>query len=111
MRRKNTTKTMMKEYMAESLLWLLQRKAFADISISEITDKAGVNRATYYRNFTSKEEIVRFYLRGIMGSFLRNMKRMMRFLWKLICSGYSAIFLPTGCSCSPSTKTGCPICF
>ena len=61
---------MMKEYMAESLFRLLQRKAFADISISEITDKAGVNRATYYRNFTSKEEIVRFYLRGIMGSFL-----------------------------------------
>ena len=61
--------------MAEGLLLLLDSKAFADISIAELTDKAGVNRATYYRNFTSKEEVIRFYLRGIMRSFLESYEK------------------------------------
>lgn len=66
---------MMKKYMAESLFLLLSSKAFANISIAEITDKAGVHRATYYRNFTSKEEIIRFYLRGIMSNFLEKYEK------------------------------------
>ena len=33
-----------------------------NISISEITDLAGVGRSTYYRNFTSKEDIFSFKL-------------------------------------------------
>lgn len=70
MRRKNTTKQMMKEYISESLLLLMEKKKYVDISIAEITDKAGVNRSTYYRNFLSKEEIVKFYFEQIMNQYL-----------------------------------------
>lgn len=70
MRRKNTTKQMMKEYISESLLLLMEKKRYADISIAEITDKAGVNRSTYYRNFLSKEEIIKFCVQQIMDSYL-----------------------------------------
>lgn len=70
MRRKNTTKQMMKEYISESLLLLMEKKKYNEISIAEITDKAGVNRSTYYRNFSSKEEIIKFYFEQIMKNYL-----------------------------------------
>jgi AcrR family transcriptional regulator len=50
-------------YMAESLMTLMGKKPYADISISEITRKAGVNRSTYYRNFNSKDDIITFYFK------------------------------------------------
>lgn len=61
---------MMKEYMSEGLLLLMEKKEYANISISEITDKAGVNRSTYYRNFSTKEEVIKFYFEQIMDSYL-----------------------------------------
>lgn len=70
MKRKNTTTQMMKEYIAESLLLLMAKKAYANISIKEITDKAGVNRSTYYRNFSSKDSIVDFWFSGIMSEYI-----------------------------------------
>lgn len=74
MRRKNTTSEMMKLYIIESLLLLLEHKDFQSITISEITVKAGVNRSTYYRHFKSKEEIVFCFLDGIMEAYLEQCK-------------------------------------
>jgi AcrR family transcriptional regulator len=65
MRRKNTTTMMMKDYIVQSLLILMKKKPFASISIKEITEKAGVDRSTYYRNFKSKEDIVRFFVKKV----------------------------------------------
>jgi len=70
MRRKNITTQMMKEYISESLMILMAKKNYSDISINEITDKAGVNRSTYYRNFSSKEDIIKFYFSNIMQIYL-----------------------------------------
>jgi AcrR family transcriptional regulator len=70
MKRKNITTRMMKEYIAESLMLLMAKKAYDDISIKEITDKAGVNRSTYYRNFASKDSIVEFWFSGIMSEYM-----------------------------------------
>lgn len=61
---------MMKSYIVESMLLLLEHKRFSDITIGEITSKAGVNRSTYYRHFNSKEEIVFYFLDGIMEAYL-----------------------------------------
>lgn len=66
MRRKNTTSKTMKQYMAEALLILMKDKDFHEISIGALTKKAGVHRSTYYRNFQSKEEILRFYFQQII---------------------------------------------
>ena len=70
MRKKNTTTEMMKEYIADSLLILMGKKSYADISIGEITNKAGVNRSTYYRNFSSKDDIVKFFFKKIIYEYL-----------------------------------------
>jgi AcrR family transcriptional regulator len=65
MKQKTMTREMTKTYIAQSLILLMQKKPYADISISEITVRAGVNRSTYYRNFNSKEDIVKFYINEI----------------------------------------------
>lgn len=59
-----------KEYIYESLFLLMKDKKFSEISINEITKKAGVNRSTYYRHFNSKEEIIKFFLEEIMEKYL-----------------------------------------
>lgn len=44
--------------IARALTNLMETKAFSDISVTDIVTTAGVARASYYRNFQSKEEIL-----------------------------------------------------
>ena len=66
MNKKNKISQAMKEYISEALLLILQNKEFHLITIGEITKRAGVNRSTYYRNFNSKEDIIKFYYSQIL---------------------------------------------
>lgn len=50
------------EHITESLLTLLENKAIENISISELCDNAGIGRASFYRNFDSKEDILRMHI-------------------------------------------------
>ena len=69
MRRKNTTSEMLMDYIVQALLLIMKEKPYQNISISEITKKAGVNRSTYYRHFEKKESIVQFYLDSTMQEY------------------------------------------
>ena len=62
MRRKSTTPSMMKSYIAQSLLLLMKQKPFEEITVCEIVQKAGVHRSTYYRHFKKKEDVVSYFL-------------------------------------------------
>ncbi len=56
-------KTMnIEEYIEEALLKLMKEKEFKNITITDITNKAGVSRISFYRKFSSKEEIIKNYL-------------------------------------------------
>lgn len=66
MKRKNTEADLLKLYMAEAIILLLENNKFSDITIKEITRKAGVNRSSYYRDFDSKEEIIVFFYTYIL---------------------------------------------
>jgi AcrR family transcriptional regulator len=48
-----------REWTYEALAKLLQIQTYHDITISSIIDKAGISRATFYRNFNNKDDIVR----------------------------------------------------
>ena len=52
-----------KQYMVEALLALMKEKPYNLISVKDITEKAGVARLTFYRNFETKEDIIRHHLR------------------------------------------------
>lgn len=69
MRRRNTTNEFLKECIADALLRLMKKKPFEAITIQEITDLADVGRVTYYRNFTSKEDVLIFKLGILCGNW------------------------------------------
>lgn len=53
------------EHTTDALLKLLKDKPIGDISISELCELAGTGRASFYRNFESKEDILRRYIHKI----------------------------------------------
>ncbi len=48
-----------REWTFEALYRLLEVKKYEKIKISEIITKAGISRATFYRNFNTKDDIVK----------------------------------------------------
>ena len=52
-------KAITRESIEISLLQLLEKKDFKKITISELVERAGVSRAAFYRNYGSKEEILK----------------------------------------------------
>lgn len=59
-------------HITEALLELIVTKQLSDISIGELCDKAQVGRASFYRNFNSKEEIIQRYLEGLLSDWKEN---------------------------------------
>ena len=51
--------TYVKQQITKALLELLKEKSIADISITELTQKAQIGRVSFYRNFQTKEDILR----------------------------------------------------
>ena len=47
-----------REALEISLMQLLEKKELAKITISELVHRAGVSRAAFYRNYTSKEQML-----------------------------------------------------
>lgn len=47
-----------KLWMENTLLTLMQTENYHEITIQEITDHAGLSRRTFYRNYSSKDEII-----------------------------------------------------
>lgn len=45
----------------EALFSLMEQKSFSSITVSDIVRESGVARATYYRNYESKEDVVISY--------------------------------------------------
>lgn len=56
------TSDLLKECMADALLRAMKEKSFEKITVTEITEAAGVNRSTWFRNFESKDEALTFKL-------------------------------------------------
>ncbi len=61
-----------KHYIVEALFRLMKEQEFSAISVTDIAKKAGVGRATFYRCFKSKEEVIVYYFRQKTQTFLQN---------------------------------------
>ena len=61
-----------KKEITESLFALLEKKNFSEITVTDIIRGAGVARASYYRNFESKESIIEEYMNSIREEIMRD---------------------------------------
>lgn len=57
-------------YIMEALLILMESMSYHSISISAICQKAGVARTTFYRNFSSKEDMLAGWIDQVTDQFL-----------------------------------------
>lgn len=57
------------EHITQAVLQLMQKQNLADLSISRICEEAGVGRASFYRNFESKEAVISHYLKALLDSW------------------------------------------
>lgn len=65
MARQARTTESLKRRISRSLFELMQNEPYQDISVSEICDHADVGRATYYRHFSSKRDVILYELHEI----------------------------------------------
>lgn len=66
--------TFVKQQITKALVGLMKKKKITDISISEICDKAQVGRASFYRNYDSKEEVIEKYTEYMIRSWAENIE-------------------------------------
>lgn len=63
-----------KESITTTLLHLLKEKSISEISVSEIISGAGVARASFYRNYASKENVITTLIADILERFREDIK-------------------------------------
>jgi AcrR family transcriptional regulator len=59
-----------KQWLIAALLQLMEKKLFSAITVKDITDKAGVSRLTFYRNFESKEAILQQHYDNVFREYM-----------------------------------------
>ena len=62
-----------KKWLSESLLQLMDSKQFSLITIKEITEKAQLDRKTFYRHFKSKEEVLSWSMEEMYQKYYKNL--------------------------------------
>lgn len=62
MPRRNKSTEFLNDCVADAMLKLMDVKPLEKISVQEITDLAGVGRATFFRHFSSKREVLTYKL-------------------------------------------------
>lgn len=77
MKKKNQANMLAKECIVTALVQLLEEKPFSAITISELTERAGVSRMTYYRNYHAKEDIFEIYLEDVLEHYKEDVKKLM----------------------------------
>lgn len=68
--KKENASRFLRNCIFEALILLMKQKPYDDIAISEITNRAGVSRMTYYRTYTSKEDILIQYFQDSRPEYL-----------------------------------------
>ncbi|MDY2735165.1 TetR/AcrR family transcriptional regulator [Intestinibacter sp.] len=74
MNRVNCTNIIVKESITQALLILMESKDFQKITITEIVNKAGVARMSFYRNYDSKEDVILKHLQEIHNEWSNNVQ-------------------------------------
>lgn len=68
-KKKNQASLLTRQSLAEALMELLETKPLSAVSITELTSLACVSRMTYYRNYSSIDDIFATFLEDILDSY------------------------------------------
>lgn len=60
-----SSRILTREYIKTALLYLLKENSYDKITVTAIINRAGVSRAGFYRNYTSKDEVLEDLAIGI----------------------------------------------
>jgi len=60
-----------KQWIVAALIDLMKQKSYPNITIKEIAQHADLDRSTFYRNFKSKEDVLRLYINNIVKDYIR----------------------------------------
>ena len=63
-------KHIVREYYTDALFALLKKHALPDITVSDLVKKSGASRASFYRNYVCKEQIIEEWLNDAFGEIL-----------------------------------------
>jgi AcrR family transcriptional regulator len=64
-----------KSWIFEAVMLLMDEKPYDKITVSDITEKAGIARQTFYRNFGDKDDVVFEYLENTINTELLNKEK------------------------------------
>lgn len=63
------------EKITKALFELMKEQEYNDITITDIVNKAGVSRVTYYRHYNSKDEVITKFFEYTRNEFLQQAKK------------------------------------
>ena len=69
MDKKNKSNIRVRRAIIDALYGIMQDTPLDQITVTEIVEKAGVSRASYYRNFNSKEEVLISMVHDVLDEF------------------------------------------
>ncbi|MBR3752306.1 MAG: TetR family transcriptional regulator [Ruminiclostridium sp.] len=75
MDKRKEARQQVREKIVRALLDLMEEKSFSEITVTEIVARAGVARQSYYRNFTSKEEVVEEFFEELRQEGLSRLRK------------------------------------
>ena len=64
-----------KSWIFEAVMFLMDEKPYDKITVSDIAEKAGIARPTFYRNFNDKDDVIFEYLLNTFSTELLNMEK------------------------------------
>jgi AcrR family transcriptional regulator len=84
----NPTSIRSKMYLAKALLELMDEKSYENISIKELTDRAMLSRRTFYTNFETKEDILKYYIDTLVSEYIEILQAYQRLTSQDIAKEY-----------------------
>jgi len=74
-----------REKLVKALLAVMEQYDFREITITQLSQEAGLSRKTFYRLFKSKEELIDFFFGNLYKECLTQMKsRRLRHYWDVV---------------------------
>ncbi len=67
--------TYVKKQITETLISMMSKKRINDISIIEMCDNAQVGRASFYRNYNSKEEVIQNHTDALINDWAETIEK------------------------------------